>query len=77
MTTSVVRADRDEVIDFDFGGEEELLSATFRVPRRPDYPGEAVDGALGFLVRQLTSVGWLPGTGRPGAPWFASRPADG
>jgi hypothetical protein len=25
------------------------------------YPGEALDGALAFLVRELTSVGWLHG----------------
>ena len=61
LTTSVVRADRDEIIHFDFGGEEELLSATSVCRDVRIYPGEAVDGALAFLVRELTSAGWLPG----------------
>jgi Xaa-Pro dipeptidase len=61
LATSVVRADRDEIIHFDFSGEEELLSATsvFRDVRI--YPGEAMDGSLAFLVRELTAAGWLPG----------------
>jgi hypothetical protein len=61
LTTSVVRADRDEVIHFDFGGEEELLSATSVCGDVRIYPSEAVDGALAFLVRELTSAGWLAG----------------
>src|ERR1700686_1715650 len=61
LTTSVVRADRDEIIHFDFGGEEELLSATSVCRDVRIYPGESVDGALAFLVRELTSAGWLQG----------------
>lgn len=61
LATSVVRADRDEIIHFDFGGEEELLSATSVCRDVRIYPGEAVDGSLAFLVRELTSAGWLPG----------------
>jgi Xaa-Pro aminopeptidase len=61
LTTSVVRADRDQVMHFDFGGEEELLSATSVCRDVRIYPGEAADGALAFLVRELTSAGWLDG----------------
>lgn len=61
LATSVVRADREEVIHFDFGGEEELLSATSVCRDVRIYPGEAIDGALAFLVRELTSAGWLHG----------------
>ena len=60
LTTSVVRADRDEVIHFDFGGEE-ISSATSVYRDVRIYPGEAVDGALAFLVRELASAGWLDG----------------
>jgi Xaa-Pro dipeptidase len=61
LATSVVRADRDEVLHFDFGGEEELLLATSVCRDVRVYPSEAVDGALGFLVRELASAGWLDG----------------
>ena len=61
LATSVVRADRDEVIHFDFGGEEELLLATSACHDVRIYPDEAVDGALAFLVRELASAGWLKG----------------
>jgi len=61
LTTSVVRADRDEIIHFDFGGEEELLFATSVCRDVRIYPGTAVEGALAFLVRELTSAGWLEG----------------
>jgi Xaa-Pro dipeptidase len=61
LATSVVRADRDEVIHFDFGGEEELLAATSVCRDVRIYPSEAVDGALAFLVRELASAGWLDG----------------
>jgi Xaa-Pro dipeptidase len=61
LATSVVRADRDEVMLFDFGGEEELLAATSVCRDIRIYPGEALDGALAFLVRELTSAGWLDG----------------
>ena len=61
LATSVVRADRDEVAHFDFGGEEELLAATSVCRDVRIYPAEAVDSALAFLVRELTSAGWLPG----------------
>jgi Xaa-Pro aminopeptidase len=61
LTTSVVRADRDEVLHFDFGGEEELLLATSVCRDVRIYPGEAVADVLAFLVRELTSAGWLEG----------------
>jgi len=61
LTTSVVRADRNEVIHFDFSGEEELLLATSVCRDVRIYPGEAVEDALAFLVRELTSAGWLDG----------------
>ena len=61
LTTSVVRADRDEIIHFDFGGEEELLSATSVCRDVRTYPGTAVEDSLAFLVRELTSAGWLAG----------------
>ena len=61
LATSVVRADRDEIIHFDFGGEEELLAATSVRRDVRIYPGEAAEGALAFLVRELTSAGWLHG----------------
>ncbi|HLQ52702.1 MAG TPA: M24 family metallopeptidase, partial [Streptosporangiaceae bacterium] len=61
LTTSVVRADRDEIIHFDFGGEEELLFSTSVCRDVRIYPGTAVEGALAFLVRELTSAGWLEG----------------
>lgn len=61
LATSVVRADRDEVIHFDFGGEEELLSATSVCRDVRIYPSEATEGALAFMIRELTSAGWLAG----------------
>lgn len=61
LATSVVRADRDEIIHFDFGGEEELLCATSVCRDVRIYPGEAVDGSLAFLVRELALAGWLEG----------------
>jgi len=61
LATSVVRADRDEVIHFDSAGEEELLSATSVCRDVRIYPGEALDAALAFLVGELTAAGWLKG----------------
>ena len=61
LATSVVRADRDEVIHFDSAGEEELLSATSACRDVRIYPGEALDAALAFLVGELTAAGWLKG----------------
>lgn len=61
LATSVVRADRDEVMHFDFGGEEELLRATSVCRDVRIYPDEAADGAIAFVVRELTSAGWLDG----------------
>ena len=61
LTTSVVRADRDQVIHFDFGGEEELLSATSVCRDVRIYPSETAAGALAFFVRELASAGWLDG----------------
>jgi Xaa-Pro dipeptidase len=62
LATSVARADRDEVIHFDFGAEEELLAATSVCRDVRIYPSEAAEGALAFLIRELTSAGWLKGT---------------
>jgi Xaa-Pro dipeptidase len=61
LAASVVRADREEVIHFDFGGEEELLAATSVCRDVRVYPSEDVDGALGFFARELTAAGWLDG----------------
>jgi Creatinase/Prolidase N-terminal domain len=68
LATSVVRADRDEVIHFDFGGEEELLAATSVCRDVRIYPGEAADAAVAFLIRGLTAAGWLDGLAGRGAP---------
>jgi Xaa-Pro dipeptidase len=61
LATSVVMADRDEVMHFDFGGEEELVAATSVCRDVRIYPDEAADGALAFLVRELASAGWRGG----------------
>jgi Xaa-Pro aminopeptidase len=68
LATSVVRADRDEVIHFDFGGEEELLAATSVCRDVRIYPGEAADAAVAFLIRGLTAAGWLDGLAGRGVP---------
>lgn len=71
LATSVVMAGRDEVIHFDFGGEEELLAATSVCRDVRIYPDEAADGALAFLVRELAAAGWrggLVGRERRGVP---------
>jgi Xaa-Pro dipeptidase len=57
----VVRADRAEIIHFDIGGEEELLAKTSVCRDVRTYPGMAVESSLAFLVRELTSTGWLEG----------------
>jgi Xaa-Pro dipeptidase len=61
LATSVVMADRDDVIHFDFGGEEELVAATSVCRDLRIYPDEAAHAAVAFLVAELASAGWRGG----------------
>jgi Xaa-Pro dipeptidase len=62
LTTTVVRADDDRIVHFDFLGEETLSAFTSVCDDVRVYPAEALEEGLAFLCAELKSMGWLDGT---------------